>query len=201
MNLRYDKYQDRLVPAIVQDARTGTVLMLGFMNDEALRLTEETGLVTFYSRSRQRIWVKGETSGNTLSVSAITADCDDDSILITAVPAGPVCHTGSGSCFEAAVDAIAPPEDKLTRLEGVIDARRSSDPAASYVAGLFADGINRVAQKVGEEAVEMVIAAKDNDAAAFTGEAADLLFHYLILLRAKGVSIVDVLRVLDERKR
>lgn len=200
MNLNYQKYADRLVPAIVQDADTQTVLMLGFMNAEALTLTRETGRVTFYSRSRQQLWTKGETSGNFLDVVSITADCDEDTLLITARPAGPVCHTGAGSCFGAA-NVMQQPIDLLVELENTIDERRREQPEGSYVASLFVKGINKIAQKVGEEAVELVIEAKDNDAGRFRSEAADLLFHYLVLLRAKGVSIGDVIEELDGRRK
>ena len=198
MKLDFDKYADKLVPAIVQDAETEIVLMLGFMNEPAIERTRESGRVTFYSRSRQDLWTKGETSGNYLDVVSITADCDNDSLLIKARPAGPVCHTGMATCFG---DIIGRPTDLLTELESVIDKRRGQNPDDSYVAKLFAKGINKIAQKVGEEAVELVIEAKDDDINKFTSEAADLLFHYLILLRAKGVSINDVIEVLGTRRK
>ena len=198
MKLDFDKYADKLVPAIVQDAETEIVLMLGFMNEPAIERTRESGRVTFYSRSRQDLWTKGETSGNYLDVVSITADCDNDSLLIKARPAGPVCHTGMATCFG---DIIGRPTDLLTELESVIDKRRRQNPDDSYVAKLFAKGINKIAQKVGEEAVELVIEAKDDDTNKFTSEAADLLFHYLILLRAKGVSINDVIEVLGTRRK
>ena len=198
MKLDFDKYADKLVPAIVQDAETEIVLMLGFMNEPAIERTRESGRVTFYSRSRQDLWTKGETSGNYLDVVSITADCDNDSLLIKARPAGPVCHTGMATCFG---DIIGRPTDLLTELESVIDKRRGQNPDDSYVAKLFAKGINKIAQKVGEEAVELVIEAKDDDTNKFTSEAADLLFHYLILLRAKGVSINDVIEVLGTRRK
>jgi len=199
MNLNFHKYADGLVPAIVQDAETLDVMMLGFMNDEALTRTQETGRVTFYSRSRQRIWTKGETSGNYLDVVSIKADCDEDTLLIAARPAGPVCHTGAATCF-GEVNAKQP-IDLLRELEKVIDERRSQMREGSYVASLFEKGINKIAQKVGEEAVEMVIEAKDDDPEKFRSEAADLLFHYLILLRAKGVSINDVVSELALRRK
>lgn len=200
MNLNYSKYADGLVPAIVQDADTGGVLMLGFMNAEAVTKTLETGRVTFYSRSRQELWTKGETSGNYLEVVSITADCDEDTLLIKAKPAGPVCHTGAATCFGEDSLIRAAPTDFLIELEKVIDSRRGQNTAGSYVASLFEKGINKIAQKVGEEAVELVIEAKDDDIDKFKSEAADLLFHYLILMRSKGVSINDVVAVLDKRR-
>ena len=201
MKLNFEKYADKLVPAIVQDAETGTVLMLGFMNEQAVASTQETGRVTFYSRSRQKLWTKGETSGNYLDVVLITADCDNDTLLIKAKPKGPICHTGAATCFGETNQRPANPIDLLTELEGVIDDRRDQKPEDSYVAKLFEKGINKIAQKVGEEAVELVIEAKDNDDDKFKSEAADLLFHYLILLRAKDVSISGVIDVLKMRRR
>ena len=201
MKLDFEKYADKLVPAIVQDAETGTVLMLGFMNEQAVASTQETGRVTFYSRSRQRLWTKGETSGNYLDVVSIKADCDNDTLLIKAKPKGPICHTGAATCFGETNQRPANPIDLLTELEGVIDDRRDQKPEDSYVAKLFEKGINKIAQKVGEEAVELVIEAKDNDDDKFKSEAADLLFHYLILLRAKDVSISGVIDVLKMRRR
>lgn len=200
MKLNFKKYADGLVPAIVQDADTQAVLMLGFMNEEAFRQTQESGRVTFYSRSRQQLWTKGETSGNYLDVVSIKADCDEDTLLITARPTGPVCHTGEATCFGDASLSQAP-TDMLLELENVIDQRRSGKTEGSYVASLFEKGINKIAQKVGEEAVELVIEAKDQDLSKFRSEAADLLFHYLILLRAKGVSINDVIDELDARRK
>jgi len=198
MKLNYDKYEDGLVPAIVQDARSGTVLMLGFVNEEALKITIETGQVTFYSRSRRSLWTKGGTSGNFLKLVSMHADCDEDTLLIKAEPSGPTCHTGEFSCFGTEYRSRL---ELLNELEKVIDDRRSNPNDASYVADLFKKGINKIAQKVGEEAVEMVIEAKDDDIDAFRSEAADLLFHYLILLRAKDVSINDVLSVLETRRK
>lgn len=199
MNLNYKKYADGLVPAIVQHAENGAVLMLGFMNEEALRTTRETGRVTFFSRSRQELWTKGDTSGNYLEVVSITADCDEDTLLIKAKPAGPVCHTGAETCFGDT--AASTPTDELIELENIIDDRRNRSPEDSHVAKLFAKGINKIAQKVGEEAVELIIEAKDDDLDLFKAEAADLLFHYLILLRAKGVSITDVIEELRTRRK
>lgn len=198
MNLNYQKYADGLIPAIVQDAETRDVLMLGFMSEEALDLTRETGRVTFYSRSRRQLWAKGETSGNYLEVVSIDSDCDDDALLISAKPSGPVCHTGEATCFGDA-NARPRPTDSLIGLESIIDDRRRKMSDGSYVAGLFGKGINKIAQKVGEEAVELVIEAKDDDRERFESEAADLLFHYMILLRAKGVSISEVIAELQRR--
>lgn len=198
MNLRYEKYADGLVPAIVQNAKSGNVLMLGFMNPEAVAQTIETRRVTFYSRSRQQLWTKGETSGNFLELVSMKADCDADTLLIQATPVGPVCHMGTETCFG---DVDGSELDALLELEKTIDERRASKSEDSYVASLFNDGINKIAQKVGEEAVELIIEAKDGDNIRFRSEAADLLFHYLVLLRAKDVSISDVVNELSYRKR
>lgn len=200
MNLNYQKYADGLIPAIVQDAGTGVVLMLGFMNEEALAITQETGRVTFYSRSQQKLWTKGETSGNYLDVVSIHADCDNDTLLLQALPAGPVCHTGAETCFGEG-NSIQDPIGILLELEDIIDERRRENTSNSYVASLFEKGINKIAQKVGEEAVELVIEAKDDNPKKFRSEAADLLFHYLILLRAKGISIKDVIAELEDRRK
>lgn len=197
MNLNYDKYIDGLLPTIIQDADTGTVLMLGFMNAEALDKTRETGCVTFFSRSKQRLWTKGETSGSYLEFVSIAADCDADTLLVKAKPTWPVCHNGSDTCF----GEINSYDRFLQELERVIDDRRTNPSEASYVSKLFSKGLNKIAQKVGEEAVEMVIAAKDDDVEDFKSEAADLLFHYLILLRAKDVSIGGVLEILKQRRK
>ena len=197
MNIDFAKYADGLVPAIVQDPSTGAVLMLGFMNAEALQKTEATGHVTFFSRSKQRLWTKGETSGNFLELVSITPDCDNDTLLIEARPAGPVCHTGSDTCFGDTESSLA----FLTELESIIASRAAEPAEGSYVSKLFAKGINKIAQKVGEEAVETVIAAKDNDLDAFKNEAADLLFHYLVLLQAKGVGLTEITTVLKGRSR
>ncbi len=201
MNLNYHKYADGLVPAIVQDDETGSVLMLGFMNEDAVDLTQKTGRVTFFSRSRQRLWTKGETSGNYLDVVSVTADCDQDTLLVKARPSGPVCHTGAETCFGEGNQSKSTSTDFLTEIESTIDTRRADKPVNSYVANLFEKGINKIAQKVGEEAVELVIEAKDDDLDKFKSEAADLLFHYLVLLRAKDISINDVIEVLRMRKR
>lgn len=201
MKLDFQKYSDELVPAIIQDAKTGAVLMLGFMNEAAVTETENSGRVTFFSRSRQQLWTKGETSGNFLKVVSITADCDNDTLLIKANPAGPVCHTGEQTCFGSEEQSFPPATDLLNDLETIIDNRRAAKDPDSYVARLFAKGINKIAQKVGEEAVELVIEAKDDDIDKFKSEAADLLFHYLILLRAKDVTINDVVEVLALRRK
>ncbi len=197
MNIDFSKYADGLVPAIVQDAATRNVLMLGFMNAEAIELTESTSRVTFFSRSKQRLWIKGETSGNFLEVVSITPDCDNDTLLIKARTNGPVCHTGSQTCFGDVDRSLA----FLAELESVIASRMTEPAEGSYVSKLYAKGLNKIAQKVGEEAVETVIAAKDDDLDAFKNEAADLLFHYLVLLRVKGVDLGEVVSVLKERKR
>ena len=200
MKLEFDKYADGLIPAIVQDSVTDHVLMLGFMNEAALSSTQETGFVTFYSRSRQNLWQKGETSGNTLRVEEIFIDCDQDTLLIKATPAGPICHTGSQTCFnDNASDKSS--RNILFELEKIISERRLSPREDSYTSKLFAEGINKIAQKVGEEAVELVIEAKDDNAELFKSEAADLLYHFLVLLQAKKVPLDDVLTVLADRKK
>ena len=201
MNVKpqFEKYADGLVPAVVQDAATDQVLMLGFMSDASLAKSFETGLVTFYSRSRRQIWTKGETSGNFLHIKEISADCDNDTLLIKAIPDGPVCHTGSRTCFSG--DRPHANKNILFELEKIIEQRRTDPDENSYTSKLFSKGINKIAQKVGEEAVELVIEAKDDNAEAFKSEAADLLFHFLVLLRAKDVGLDDVLRTLNERRK
>jgi phosphoribosyl-ATP pyrophosphohydrolase/phosphoribosyl-AMP cyclohydrolase len=196
MQVDFSKYNDGLVPAIVQDDITGKVLMLGFMNEEALKKTEEIKRVTFYSRSKKRLWTKGEESGNFLELKSIATDCDNDTLLVKAQPVGPVCHTGADTCF----NEINEP-DFLETLQEVIKSRQKEMSDSSYTASLFKKGINAIAQKVGEEAVEMVIEAKDNNNERFLNEAADLLFHYLILLQAKGVSLNDVRELLRLRHK
>lgn len=191
----FNKYEDGLVPAIVQDVATAQVLMLGYMNKAAWLKTQEGPYVTFYSRSRQSLWTKGETSGNFLKVHTLLLDCDQDCILVKAEPAGAVCHTGTSTCFGEDNKAVS----FLPLLEAVISKRISEEDTASYVAALYKKGINKMAQKVGEEAVELVIEAKDNNAVLFKEEAADLLFHYLILLQAKGLRLSDISRVLEAR--
>ena len=198
MELNFSKSPDGLLPAIVQDATTKTVLMLGYMNKEALQHTQEKGKVTFFSRSKQRLWTKGEESGHFLNLVSIKADCDQDTLLIQAEPQGPTCHKGTDSCWGEENKASY---GFLTALENTIAQRKAADDDDSYVASLFRKGINKIAQKVGEEAVETVIEAKDNDEALFLNESADLLFHYLILLQAKGYQLSDIVRILEERKR
>lgn len=195
MQVDFSKYADGLVPAIVQDIQTQKVLMLGFMNQEALDVTQRTGKVTFYSRSKQRLWTKGEESGNFLELKSISVDCDKDTLLIKAHPLGPVCHTGADTCWNERNHS----EDFLFYLQDIINLRRKASPEESYVARLSAKGINKVAQKVGEEAVELVIEAKDDNTELFLGEAADLLFHYLLLLNAKGHTLQEVIEVLRNR--
>ncbi len=195
MELDFKKYEDGLVPAVIQDYATHKVLMLGFMNKEAVTQTERTGRVTFYSRSKKRLWTKGEESGNHLIVKQIAADCDNDTLLIKASPMGPVCHTGADTCWSEKNHT----EEFLPYLEQIIELRRKANAEESYVARLLQKGINKIAQKVGEEAVELVIEAKDNNEQLFLNEAADLLFHYLILLHAKGYTLNDVTDVLKMR--
>ena len=197
MKINFDKYSDSLAPAIIQDISTGKVLMLGFMNEEALNKTISEGRVTFFSRSKNRLWTKGEESGNTLIVRDVIADCDSDTILIKAEPTGPVCHTGADTCWNEKNDKNT--AGFLTYLEGIIDSRKSGNEENSYVKMMFGKGINKIAQKVGEEAVEMIIEAKDNDDELFLGEAADLLFHYLLLLNAKGYNLQKVIAILQQR--
>ncbi|HBH84908.1 MAG TPA: bifunctional phosphoribosyl-AMP cyclohydrolase/phosphoribosyl-ATP diphosphatase [Bacteroidales bacterium] len=185
-----------LVPVIIQDNATLQVLMLGYMNQEALEQTTKEGRVTFFSRSKNRLWTKGETSGNFLYVKEILTDCDNDSILIKAKPAGPTCHIGTNSCF--GTDTA---RGFLYNLEQVINQRIDDDEKDSYTNKLYKKGINKVAQKVGEEAVELVIESKDNNDDLFKNEAADLLYHLLILLRAKGTSLQEIEEVLKERHK
>lgn len=203
MNLRpqFEKYADALVPVIVQNAATDEVLMLGFMDEEALEKSRATGLVTFRSRSRGQLWTKGETSGNFLHIEEILTDCDNDTLLIKATPDGPVCHTGSRTCFTPGDTADRSHRNTLFELEKLIDQRRTASVEDSYTAKLFSKGINKIAQKVGEEAVELVIEAKDDNIDAFKSEASDLLFHFLVLLRAKNVGLDDVLATLNQRRK
>ncbi len=197
MNLNFEKYADGLIPAIVQDAKTQKVLMLGFMNAEALQVTQDTKKVTFYSRSQEKLWTKGETSGHFLNLVEIREDCDNDTLLVKANPIGPTCHKGDDTCFQEVNQSAF----SLEYLEGVIEQRLSEDPEKSYTRRLFDKGINKVAQKVGEEAVELVIEAKDDNDDLFINEAADLMFHYLILLRAKGFTLNDVIETLAGRHK
>lgn len=195
----WDKLPDGLVPAIIQDARTKNVLMLGYMNGEALIKTQETGKVTFYSRSKQRLWTKGEESGNFLNLVSIKNDCDHDSLLITVYPSGPTCHNGTDTCW---AEANSSNFGFFSELEQTITERRTTaDGKNSYVASLFAKGINKIAQKVGEEAVETVIEAMDTNDELFLYESADLLFHYLMLLQAKGFTLNDIEAELMKRKK
>jgi len=197
LKINFSKYSDKLAPAIIQDNSTGKVLMLGFMNEEALNKTIADGKVTFFSRTKNRLWTKGEESGNILIVKDVLPDCDNDTILIKADPAGPVCHTGADTCWNEKNEKNS--AAFLTYLEGIIDSRKSGGDENSYVKKLVGKGINKIAQKVGEEAVEMIIEAKDNDEELFLGEAADLLFHYLLLLNAKGYNLQKVVAILQQR--
>jgi len=198
MNIDFEK-SGGLVPAIIQDAVTGKVLMLGYMNREAFDKTAAEKQVTFFSRSKNRLWTKGEESGNFLHVIDIKVDCDSDSLLIKVNPTGPVCHTGTDTCWGEKNEDVT--LDFIAELEQVIHSRKGGNPDESYTAKLFARGINKIAQKVGEEAVELVIEAKDNDPELFLGEASDLLYHYLVLLAAKGHSLKDVAGKLATRKK
>jgi phosphoribosyl-AMP cyclohydrolase / phosphoribosyl-ATP pyrophosphohydrolase len=195
MKIDFDKFSDGLVPAIIQDHVTQKVLMLGFMNEAAFNKTIEEGKVTFYSRSRKRLWTKGEESSNLLLVKQVAIDCDNDTLLIKAEPLGPVCHTGADTCWNEENRK----DDFLTYLEGVIEDRKKTSDESSYVRHIFQQGINKIAQKLGEEAVEMIIEAKDDDEHLFLNEASDLLFHYLLLLNAKGYNLQDVIDVLKKR--
>jgi len=197
MTIKYD--DTGLVPAIIQDATTQKVLMLGYMNEEAYQKTIQTKQVTFFSRSKQRLWTKGEESGNYLRLVDIKNDCDKDSLLIQVNPAGPTCHTGTDTCWEQENTSNF---GFISTLEKTIEERRTNaDGSTSYVASLFEKGINKLAQKVGEEAVEVVIEAKDNDDSLFLNESADLLFHYLMLLQAKGFTLKDIEAVLKSREK
>ena len=192
----FSKTPNQLIPAIIQDANTKKVLMLGYMNAEAFETTQKLQKVTFYSRSKKRLWTKGEESGHFLNVKSIHLDCDQDTLLIYAKPEGPICHTGSDTCWgEENTNALS----FLNELEYIIEQRKAADASGSYVASLFRKGINKIAQKVGEEAVETVIEAKDTNDQLFLDESADLLFHYLILLQAKGFKLNDVVKTLASR--
>lgn len=189
--------EETLIPAIIQDAKTKSVLMLGYMNDEAYQKTLETKMVTFFSRSKNRLWTKGETSGNYLELVSIKTDCDDDALLVQVYPKGPTCHKGTDTCWG---ENNTQSYGFLSKLENVIATRiENADAQTSYVASLFEKGINKIAQKVGEEAVEVVIEAKDNNDQFFLEESADLLFHYLMLLQAKGFGLNDVVDTLKSR--
>jgi phosphoribosyl-ATP pyrophosphohydrolase/phosphoribosyl-AMP cyclohydrolase len=196
MTINFNKYSDGLVPTIIQDAQTRKVLMLGFMNQESVDATIALQKVTFFSRTKNRLWTKGEESGHFLNFVSMQLDCDQDTILIQAQPLGPVCHEGNGTCWGESNDP-----NFLDILEKVIAERKSAPAESSYVASLFAKGVNKIAQKVGEEAVEMVIEAKDDNKELFLNESADLLFHYLILLQAKGHTLSDVVEILAQRHK
>lgn len=189
---------DNLIPAIVQNAVTGKVLMQGYMNQEALNKTLETGHVTFFSRSKQCLWTKGEESGNTLNLHSVTADCDQDSLLVLAHPVGPTCHTGTESCW---FDGQASDYTFIADLEQLIASRKGADPASSYTASLYNKGIKRIAQKVGEEGVETALAATVADLEELKNESADLMYHLLVLLQASGLSMQDVVGILRERHK
>jgi phosphoribosyl-ATP pyrophosphohydrolase/phosphoribosyl-AMP cyclohydrolase len=195
MKSDFTKSPDGLIPVIIQDTITNVVLMLGYMNQEAFDKTQQEKRVTFFSRSKNRLWTKGEESGNFLNVDSLLIDCDNDTILIKATPAGPTCHTGADTCFNEKNVST----NFITELEMIIRDRKNNPTDKSYTASLFAKGINKIAQKVGEEAVEVVIEAKDNNDDLFKGEAADLLFHYLILLQAKNFTLNDIISVLKSR--
>ncbi len=195
----FDKSEDGLLPVVVQDDQTNKVLMLGYMNNEAYQKTVSENRVTFFSRSKQRLWTKGETSGNFLNVKQILIDCDQDTILVKAQPNGPTCHTGADTCFEEANEGRA---SFLNYLQKTVIRDRKNNPSdSSYTSSLFKRGVNKIAQKVGEEAVELVIEAKDNNDDLFKGEAADLLFHYLILLEQRNMDLDDIVAVLQERHK
>lgn len=193
----FNKNSNGLIPVIIQDDSTMKVLMLGYMNAEAFDKTVAERKVTFFSRSKNRLWTKGEESGNFLNVKDIRRDCDNDTLLIKVIPEGPVCHTGSDTCFNEINDN----QLFLKRLEAIIGERKEMPSADSYISSLFEKGINKIAQKVGEEAVELVIEAKDNNDELFKNEAADLLFHYLVLLAAKNVKLTEIEEVLRSRQK
>ena len=199
MKIDFTKNTDNLIPAIIQDIETKNVLMLGYMNQEAVDKTLETNKVTFFSRSKNRLWTKGEESGNFLELVSIKNDCDNDTLLIQVKPFGPTCHTGLDTCWQESNSQLF---GFISKLEDTItDRKETADSEKSYVADLFKKGINKIAQKVGEEAVEVVIEAKDNNDDLFLSESADLLFHYLILLQAKGFKLNDVVSVLKSREK
>lgn len=199
MEIDFNKNKDGLVPAVIQDSETKNVLMLGYMNEEAFLTTKKTGKVTFFSRSKQRLWTKGEESGNFLELVDVKLDCDQDTLLVLVKPHGPTCHKGTDTCWGDKNEKIS---GFLSELEKVISDRKNNpDNEKSYVASLFRGGMNKIAQKVGEEAVEVVIEAKDDNETLFLNESADLLFHYLILLQAKGYSLQHVIEVLKARHK
>lgn len=196
MSLQFEKYADGLVPAVVQDADTARILMVGFMNAEAFETTLSSKRVTFFSRSRAKMWTKGETSGNFLEVVDVKEDCDNDTLLVTARPAGPVCHTGADTCFGEENRS----SDFLSELEAVIRGRKVDPTEGSYTSSLFSKGIDKIAQKVGEEAVELIIEAKGDDRMRFKEEASDLLYHLLVLFAEKDISLGEVVETLKKRR-
>ncbi|MBD2702528.1 bifunctional phosphoribosyl-AMP cyclohydrolase/phosphoribosyl-ATP diphosphatase HisIE [Spirosoma sp. BT702] len=198
-DINFDKSPDGLIPAVIQDAQTGKVLMLGYMNRSAYDKTVAENVVTFFSRSKQRLWTKGETSTNFLHVQDIRVDCDGDTLLIKANPAGPVCHTGADTCFDEVNQNTAGKGQFLNYLQSIIHDRKVNPSEKSYTTTLFNRGVNKIAQKVGEEAVELVIEAKDSNDDLFKGEAADLLFHFLVLLEQKNIDLDDIIAVLERR--
>jgi len=199
MIIDYNKNKDGLIPVIIQDVNTKTVLMLGYMNEEALEVTKATKLVTFYSRTKEKLWTKGEESGNVLNLVSMQLDCDNDTLLIQVNPKGPTCHKGTDTCWNTVNKESY---GFISKLENIIEERQANSAGEeSYVASLFEKGINKIAQKVGEEAVEVVIEAMDNDDNLFLNESADLLFHYLMLLQAKGFKLKDVVSVLKGREK
>ena len=198
IELNFTNSENQLIPAIIQDSVTKNVLMLGYMNQEAFDKTIETKKITFFSRSKNRLWTKGEESGNFLELVSVKNDCDNDSLLFQVKPFGPTCHTGSDTCWK---EENNPNYGFLSELENTISDRKNNENETSYVRSLFDKGINKIAQKVGEEAVEVVIEAKDANDNLFLDESADLLFHYLILLQAKGFRLQDVVSVLEKRKK
>lgn len=195
LNMDFKKFSDGLMPAIIQDMITGKVLMLGYMDLDAFDQTMTSGKITFFSRSRNRLWTKGEESGNFLYLKSYALDCDQDALLFKVSPAGPVCHTGADTCW----NEVNASDDFLQHLESIIELRKNSSDENSYVRSLFEKGINKIAQKVGEEAVEVIIEAKDSDDDKFLNESADLLFHYLLLLNSKGFNLEDVKNILKQR--
>ena len=196
MTINFDKSPDGLIPAVIQDSETGKVLMLGYMNREAYDKTVAEKVVTFFSRSKQRLWTKGETSSNFLHVREILIDCDGDTLLIKSAPDGPTCHTGADTCFDEVNQGKG---QFLNYLQGIIHDRKVNPSDKSYTTSLFNRGVNKIAQKVGEEAVELVIEAKDDNDDLFKGEAADLLFHFLVLLEQKNMNLDDIVAVLQTR--
>jgi phosphoribosyl-ATP pyrophosphohydrolase/phosphoribosyl-AMP cyclohydrolase len=184
-----------MVPVIIQDAREGSVLMLGYMSPEALHTTVDTGLVTFYSRTQEKLWTKGETSGHFLRLKSIALDCDQDTLLVKVEPIGPTCHTGCATCF----GPKSPSVNFLNKLQSVIDQRYDERPAGSYTTRLFEDGVQRMAQKVGEEGVEVALAAMNPSDTELLGEAADLIFHLMVLLKGRGLKLSDAVKILEQR--